>query len=428
MKTTIQSVKGARDFYPEDMAIRAWLYDTVRRVSESFGYQEYDGPFLESIELYAAKSGEELVKEQSFVFPDRGGDLITLRPELTPSLARLVAQRQRQLVYPLRWWSWGPFWRYERPQKGRAREFFQWNIDLIGPDTPEADAELVAIAATFFKEVGLTPQQVIILVNDRRLMNAQFDYLDIRSELRQNVLRLIDRREKLSASDWDAYASEIGLSVKQIEGLKARLTDNELWRQSPELQRFFPAIQALGVGEYVRFAPHIIRGLLYYTGTVFEAWDVAGEFRSLFGGGRYDNLVSDVGGEPLAAVGFAMGDMVIKLLLEKFGCLPKSLSASPAQVLVTIFDGSFFPASMVLASKLRQAGLNVAIYPEPAKLANQVKYADRMGIRLALILGPDEQAAGTVNIKDLNTRSQQTVLQSDAVAAITKMLESHPAS
>jgi histidyl-tRNA synthetase len=428
MKTTIQSVKGARDFYPEDMAIRAWLYDTVRRVSESFGYQEYDGPFLESIELYAAKSGEELVKEQSFVFPDRGGDLITLRPELTPSLARLVAQRQRQLVYPLRWWSWGPFWRYERPQKGRAREFFQWNIDLIGPDTPEADAELVAIAATFFKEVGLTPQQVIILVNDRRLMNAQFDYLDIRSELRQNVLRLIDRREKLSASDWDAYASEIGLSVKQIEGLKARLTDNELWRQSPELQRFFPTIQALGVGEYVRFAPHIIRGLLYYTGTVFEAWDVAGEFRSLFGGGRYDNLVSDVGGEPLAAVGFAMGDMVIKLLLEKFGCLPKSLSASPAQVLVTIFDGSFFPASMVLASKLRQAGLNVAIYPEPAKLANQVKYADRMGIRLALILGPDEQAAGTVNIKDLNTRSQQTVLQSDAVAAITKMLESHPAS
>jgi len=428
MKKTIQSVKGTRDFYPEEMAIRAWLYDTVRRVSESFGYQEYDAPFLESIDLYAAKSGDELVNQQSYVFPDRGGDLIALRPELTPSLARLVAQRQRQLVYPLRWWSWGPFWRYERPQKGRAREFFQWNIDLIGPDTPEADAELVAIAVTFFKEAGVTPQQVNILVNDRRLMNAQFQHLDIQNELRQDVLRLIDRREKLSPSEWDAYAREIGLSEQQVDGLKARLTDSEMWRQSAELQRFFTAIQALGVSEYVRFAPHIIRGLLYYTGTVFEAWDVAGEFRSLFGGGRYDNLVSDVGGDPLPAVGFAMGDMVATLVLRKFGCLPKEISASPAQVLVTVFDESFLPASLDLAAQLRQAGLKVACYPEPARLTKQFKYADRMGMRVVLTLGPDEQATGVVNIKDLVTQSQQTVAQANAADVIRKMLESHPAS
>ena len=422
MKATIHSVKGTRDFYPEEMAVRAWLYDTVRRVSETFGYQEYDAPFLESIELYAAKSGEELVKEQSFVFPDRGGDLITLRPELTPSLARLVAQRQRRLVYPLRWWSWGPFWRYERPQKGRAREFFQWNIDLIGPDSPEADAELVAIAVTFFQQVGITPQQVNILVNDRRLMNAQFQHLEIQPELRPEVLKLIDRREKLSSSEWDAYAGETGLSAQQIEGLKARLADSELWRQSPELQRFFAAIAALGVSDYVRFAPHIIRGLLYYTGTVFEAWDVAGEFRSLFGGGRYDNLVSDVGGDPLPAVGFAMGDMVMTLILQKFGCLPKDISASPAQVLVTVFDESLLPASLALAAQLRQAGLKVASYPEQAKLAKQIKYADRMGMRLALILGPDEQSTGTVNIKDLNTQSQQSLPLSDAAAAIRRIL------
>ena len=422
MKATIHSVKGTRDFYPEEMAVRAWLYDTVRRVSETFGYQEYDAPFLESIELYAAKSGEELVKEQSFVFPDRGGDLITLRPELTPSLARLVAQRQRQLVYPLRWWSWGPFWRYERPQKGRAREFFQWNIDLIGPDSPEADAELVAIAVTFFQQVGITPQQVNILVNDRRLMNAQFQHLEIQPELRPEVLKLIDRREKLSSSEWDAYAGETGLSAQQIEGLKARLADSELWRQSPELQRFFAAIAALGVSDYVRFAPHIIRGLLYYTGTVFEAWDVAGEFRSLFGGGRYDNLVSDVGGDPLPAVGFAMGDMVMTLILQKFGCLPKDISASPAQVLVTVFDESLLPASLALAAQLRQAGLKVASYPEQAKLAKQIKYADRMGMRLALILGPDEQSTGMVNIKDLSTQSQQSLPLSDAAAAIRRIL------
>jgi histidyl-tRNA synthetase len=428
MKTTIQSVKGTRDFYPEEMAVRAWLYDTVRRVSESFGYQEYDGPFLESVDLYAAKSGDELVNQQSYVFPDRGGDLITLRPELTPSLARLVAQRQRQLVYPLRWWSWGPFWRYERPQKGRAREFFQWNIDLIGPDTPETDAELVAIAVTFFKEAGVTPQQVNILVNDRRLMNAQFQQLGIQNELRQGVLRLIDRLEKLSPSEWDAYAREIGLSAQQLDGLKARLTDSELWRQSPELQRFFTAIQALGVSEYVRFAPHIIRGLLYYTGTVFEAWDVAGEFRSLFGGGRYDNLVSDVGGDPLPAVGFAMGDMVATLVLRKYGCLPKDVSASPAQVLVTVFDESLLPSSLTLAAQLRKSGLNVASYPEPAKLAKQFKYADRMGMRVAVILGPDEQATGMVNIKDLVKQSQQTVPQANAADVVHRTLESHPAS
>src|SRR4030042_5028103 len=159
MKPTIHPVKGTRDFYPEDMALRSYIYATVRKVSESFGYQEWDAPFLETIDLYGAKSGEELVNQQSFVFPDRSGDLITLRPELTPSLTRMIAQRQRQLTYPLRWWSFGPFWRHEATQKGRTREFFQWNIDLIGVDTPEADAELITILAPFFRTLGLESQE-----------------------------------------------------------------------------------------------------------------------------------------------------------------------------------------------------------------------------------------------------------------------------
>lgn len=220
MKSTIQSLKGTRDFYPEEMAIRSWLYQTVRKVSEAFGYQEYDAPFLESIELYAAKSGEELVKEQSFVFPDRGGDLITLRPELTPSLARMIAQRQRQMVYPQRWWSWGPFWRYERPQKGRTREFFQWNIDLIGVAQPEADAEMVAVAASFFREVGLQPDQISILVNNRRLMDSEFEKLQIPKGQRPDVLRLIDRRDKMSPAEWAGYAREIGLSEGSLVASK----------------------------------------------------------------------------------------------------------------------------------------------------------------------------------------------------------------
>src|SRR5512135_1977119 len=179
MKTTIQSLKGTRDFYPEEMAVRNFLYQTARRIAESFGYQEYDGPFLEKIDLYAAKSGEELVKEQAFVFPDRNGELVTLRPELTPSLARMIAQKQGELAFPVRWWSFGPFWRYEKMQKGRSREFFQWNIDLLGPNSPEADAELVAIAANFLKAVGLAPTQAQVLVNDRRFMNTQFEALGI---------------------------------------------------------------------------------------------------------------------------------------------------------------------------------------------------------------------------------------------------------
>ena len=423
MKTLVQPLKGTRDFYPKDMAIRTWLYNQLRQVSEKFGYQEYEGPFLEPIELYAAKSGEELVKEQSFVFPDRGGDLITLRPELTPTLARMVAQRQKQLVYPLRWWSFGPFWRYERPQKGRSREFFQWNIDMVGVDAPEADAELIAIAVEFFRKVGLSPAQVQILVNDRRLMDGEFNRLGISLERRSEVLRLIDRRDKMRPDEWKNYAQDIGLDTAQFNALQTLLLEDDLWRKSEEMQRLFIALKALGASEYVKYAPHIIRGLDYYTGTVFEAWDVEGEFRAMFGGGRYDNLVADVGGDALPGVGFAMGDVVITLILKKYGLLPKELNASPARVLVTVFDAEMLPASFKLATELRQAGINVICYPEAIKLAKQFKYADRIGAHLALIIGPDEQKAGQITIKDLRAGTQTTVERNEMVRVISSLLE-----
>lgn len=422
MKPAVQAVKGTRDYYPEEMALRNFLYTTARKVSESFGYQEWDAPFLETIDLYAAKSGEELVKEQAFVFPDRSGDLITLRPELTPSLARLVAQRQKQLVYPLRWWSWGPFWRYERPQKGRTREFFQWNIDLIGVDSPEADAEMVAIAASFLRQAGLSAEQVNILVNNRRLMEMELAALDIPASLIKDVFRLIDRRDKLAPQAWDEYAAEIGLTPSQLEGLKAILANDQLWRKMPGMDRFFAYLEALGLGAYVRYAPRIVRGLDYYTGTVFEAWDTAGEFRAILGGGRYDNLVADVGGEPLPAIGFAMGDLVISLVLKKFGCLPSELGASPAKVLVTIFDEDSVVASFKLAAVLRQEGINVAVYPEAARLAKQIKYGDRMGMRFAVVLGPDEQAQGAAALKDLRSGEQRILPQADLASALRELL------
>lgn len=429
MKSPIQSVKGTRDFYPEDMAIRTWLYSVMCRVSKSFGYQEYEGPFLESIELYAAKSGEELVKEQSYVFPDRDGDLISLRPELTPTLARMVAQRQRQLVYPLRWWSFGPFWRYERPQKGRSREFFQWNIDLIGINSPEADAEIVAIIANFFQETKLSPENVRILVNNRQLMERELGILDIPKNERPQIFRLIDRRSKMSDTAWEEYAGQLGLSTFQIDGIRRILSDFELWKNSESLIKFFRAADALKISDFVRFDPGIIRGLDYYTGTVFEAIELEGEFRrSILGGGRYDNLMEAVGGAPLPAVGFAMGDIVISLLLKKHNLLPDQIGTKSPAIFVTVFDESLMEASLSLATELRGHGLNVLCYPEAAKLSKQMKYANRINARIALILGVEEIENDLVSIKDLHSGDQRSVPKSDAVVTIQQLLASQKPS
>jgi len=422
MKNIVNSVKGTRDFYPENMAVRTWLYDKVRQVSEAFGYQEYEAPILETLDLYAAKSSEELVKKQSYAFNDKGGDPIVLRPELTPSLARMIAQRQRQLTYPLRWWSFGPFWRYESPQKGRAREFFQWNIDLIGIDTPEADAEMVAIVATLFKSLGLSADETVILVNDRRLTNQELENLGVSTGLRQEALNWIDRRDKMSAAEWEAYGKEAGFTEMQIEGTKNFLELTDLWQNSESLKRVFAVLEAMGMKDYVRYDPGIIRGLPYYTGIVFEAFDVSGSLRrAILGGGRYNNLMEAVGGDPMPAVGFAMGDLVISLILEELGRLPENLDASPAAILVTLFDEDSALASFNLAAQLRASGIKVAVYPEVAKLGKQFKYADRIGTRLAAVLGPDEIAKGEVSIKNLETREQEN-LPRESVADFIKQI------
>ncbi len=422
MPLKIQSVKGTREFYPEQMALRNFINDKVRAASESFGYVEWDAPFIEPIALYAAKSGEELVKKQSFVFTDRGGDEVTLRPELTPSLARMIAAKQGELTFPVRWWSFGPFWRYEQPQKGRAREFFQWNIDLLGADSPEADAELIAVAATFLRSVGLTPERAAIYVNDRRLVNSQLDALGIPAEKRVDALNLIDRRSKMDADKWDAYALEIGLTQSQLDGLKSVLADLDLWKTSPELTRLFAALEALGVKEYVKFDPNITRGLLYYTGVVFEAFDVSGSVRrAILGGGRYDNLLADVGGQPLPATGFAMGDVVIGIVLQENGLVPE-FHPSPASVLATVFDDNLRLQSIALAAELRRAGLNVSVYPEPAKLPKQFKYADKMKMKAAVTIGPDEAAQNQVAVKDLTSGEQVVVARADVVDAVRRLL------
>jgi histidyl-tRNA synthetase len=356
------------------------------------------------------------------VFEDRGGDKVALRPELTPSLARMIAAKQGELAFPVRWWSLGPFWRYEQPQKGRTREFFQWNIDMLGVGSPEADAELIAVGATFLRSVGLTPGRALIYVNNRRLMDSEFDALGITQEKRLDVSNLVDRRTKMEPAKWDAYALELGLTQTQLDGLKDILGNFDLWKKSDELVRLFAALDALGVSEYVKFDPNIMRGLLYYTGTVFEAFDTSGSVkRAIFGGGRYDNLLADVGGQPLSGVGFAMGDVVIGIILQEAGLAPE-FEPSPAQVLVIVFDEKLWIQSFALASELRKTGLNVMVYPEPTKLPKQFKFADKMKMKIVVTVGPDEAEKGLVAVKNLSN-GEQVVVARDAVAGeIRKIL------
>jgi histidyl-tRNA synthetase len=418
MKPKIQPVKGTRDFYPEQMALRNWLYGNMKAASQSFGYQEYDGPFIETLDLYAARSGEELVKEQSFVFNDRGGDQITLRPELTPSLARMIAARQAQLPRPIRWWSFGPFWRYERPQKGRSREFFQWNIDLLGVDSPAADAELAAVAVTFLRLIGFTADEVKLQFNNRRLMDAQVAALGL-TDNKLAILRLIDRQSKMNANTWDKYAAEMGITPQQLDGLKSLLADRDLWRKSDECVAFVEAAGALGIADYLEYEATVVRGLDYYTGTVLEARDREGQFRAILGGGRYDNLVDAVGGDPIPAVGFAMGDMVIGLMAQQYGKVPP-LQPSPTEVLVTVFDKVGLADALKLAGELRAAGVRAEWYPEAAKLDKQLKYADATGVRFAIIIGPDEAVRGEVTLKDLQNRTQAALPRAQLAAEIRR--------
>ncbi len=414
-KTTIQPVKGTRDFYPEAMAFRNWLYGKVRAISEQFGYQEYEAPLLERLELYAAKSGEELVKEQSFILMDRGGDELALRPELTPSLARMVAQQQASLVWPVRWFSFGPFWRYERPQRGRTREFFQWNIDLLGAETPTADGEIVTIGAEFLRSLGLSADDVVIRINSRRLMEQSLGRIGIDAERSRDVFRLIDRRGKLSPEKWAEWAMDAGLSRAELAALEELLENSNLWQESEELRQVFATAEACGVADYLAYDAGVVRGLDYYTGPVFEAGDRNREFRAIFGGGRYDNLVADVGGDPITGVGFAMGDVIIELMLDRFGKRPE-LPVSPGQVLVTLFDDELYPQTVALASRLRQAGLRVEQVLEPMRLGKQIRFADRKGVPCVAILGPDEIATGKLVLKNLKTGEQQAYSEAEAVA------------
>jgi len=403
----LQTLKGFRDFYPEDMAFQSWLYKNIKEVSESFGFQEYEGPILEPLDLYAAKSGEELVKKQAFTLKDKSNKLLALRPEMTPTLARMVAKKEGSLTFPIKWFTYGRRFRYETPQKGRGREFFQWDIDILGSENPLTDAEIIQIAATFYKKVGLTPSMVKIKINDRVFLQEKLASLGILKEKTFSIFKTIDKKNKVNAKEFEEMLNDSDLSKIQTDKLLSLLADKNSYKDSPWLVEIMKAVEKMGVSEYVEFDSTIVRGLDYYTRTVLEGWDIKGVFRSIWGGGRYDNLTMAVGGKTkIPGVGFAMGDMVLKELLITNNKYPK-LQISKTQVLVTVFNSDLLSKSIDVSRKLRGSGINTEIYPEDSiRLDKQLKYADKKGIPYVVIIGPEEIETKTITLKNLKTKEQ----------------------
>jgi len=415
-KNLILPVKGTRDFYPEDWAFETWLYEKVKEVSELFGFQEYEGPTLESLELYVAKSGEELVKKQSFTLTDQAGNILALRPEMTPTLARMIAQKSPELTFPVKWFCFGRRFRYEQPQKGRAREFFQWDADILGSENPQSDAEIISLASTFCQKVGLTPEEIKIKINDRQLLEKKFLSLGIDQNDIVKAFRLADKKGKMEAKEFSQTAKESGFSEDQAKAILQILEEKNSFLDSPSLLEVFELLKRYGVAEYVEFDPGVVRGLEYYTGIVSEGWDTKGEFRAIFGGGRYDNLTVAVGGkQKIPGVGFALGDMVIAEVLKANNKYP-ILPFNKTKVLVTVFSPKFVKESIQLAATLRNNRINTELYFDSnAKLDKQIKYADRKKIPYVAIIGPDEVKRSSVTLKDLNTQSQKTLSLSELI-------------
>lgn len=430
-KLAVTSYRGTRDFYPQDMRIRNWIFDRMRAVAESFGYEEYDGPMLESFELYAAKSGEELVNEQLYHFVDRGERHVAIRPEMTPTVARMVAARINDLPRPIRWFSFPNLWRYEKPQRGRLREHWQFNVDILGSDSIGADQEIIEIAIRVMFHLGSGRNDFRIHLSNRRMLSYCLEHiLKIPEAASAGVCRAIDKRAKISGQAFQEMLSELGLSSGQITDLEAYLAlsgrdiDHHPVAQSEgyrELRQIWEGLAISGLEDLCTLDLSIVRGLDYYTGTVFEMYDMAPENRrALFGGGRYDNLVGLFSKERLSGVGFGMGDVTIRDFVDTHGLLPSM--PSPVEVHVALFDETMKKEAAMTADLLRSAGFRTTLQIDPAKLARQFKWADSRGIPVVVLQGPDEIVREEIQVKNMITRTQQTVPISGLVDAIRGLL------
>ena len=416
MKT--KALPGFRDFYPADLALRAHIFSTWRTVATRYGFEEYDGPPLEPLDLYTTKSGDEIVG-QLYNFTDKGDRQVALRPEMTPTLARMVAAQAGQLRKPIRWFSIPQLFRYERQQRGRLREHFQFNCDLVGEGGTLADAEIIALAIDVVRAFGLTSSDIRVRLSDRRLINQLLFSFDLTDAQVSAIYTWLDKQGRSAAAnlqrlqdlnvDPDIIAFlNAACEVKDIGKLKRVLAKKPALKLSvSHLEEVVDALAAMNLADFVDIDLGVVRGLAYYTGTVFEVFDAGRTLRAICGGGRYDHLLDAVGGVALPAVGFGMGDVVLGELLKDKGLAPSE--ASSVDVFLAFITPEDLPHVLTLAHRLRDAGLRVEYALSPQAVGRQLKLADARNARLAAVLGPDERAHAEIVIKDLRSGSQETV-------------------
>ncbi len=414
MPLSTQPYKGARDFYPEDKRFQKYLFRIMRSTVEKFGYEEYDAPMLESLELYAAKTGDEIVNDQTYSFTDRGERQVVIRPEMTPSVSRMVAGRRQELAYPLRWYSIPNLWRYERPQRGRLREHWQLNVDIFGVAGLEAEHEIILVADALMRAYGAKHSMYSININSRLLMNAFFrEYLQLDGVQAQTMGKLIDRMHKIERAEFVAEAEALLTPSQREEGMGHHLFDTlaikdinelpEVLHSQPavaQLKRLFKLLEASKVTN-VKFDMSVMRGFDYYTDIVFEMYDTDPEnARALFGGGRYDGLVGLFGVEPVPTVGFGMGDVMLAKFLETHHLLPKLHHETDAYV---VLIGDIYDRAQKSLADLRQMGLNVAVDNSGRKAGDQVKTAVKQGAHYVIFIGEKELEEEQFTLKNLET-------------------------
>jgi histidyl-tRNA synthetase len=435
-KLSTEAYKGVRDFYPEDMAIQNYIFAIFKRVCEKYGYTEYNASILEPADLYRAKSGDEIVNEQTYTFTDRGEREVTLRPEMTPTVARMVAGKKQELSFPLRWYSIPNLFRYEKPQRGRVREHWQLNVDLFGVADISAEIEVISLAYSIMKEIGLKDTDFQIRLNSRKIMNYILkDLMSLNEETAHKISKLIDKKDKLSAEDFNAGIKELIpkksdefltlLNSKNFEEFISKLPQGtKISEKVEEIRTVIAQLEKLGITNTV-FDQTLMRGFDYYTGIVFEVYDNNPENRrSVFGGGRYDDLLAIFSDKPASATdsgkvpafGFGAGDLIIRDILESYKIVPEYKSKT--DLYICTLNKEYQEYSNELAQKLRETGLNVAINLTDKKVGEQIKSADKQKISFIICIGEDEIKTGEFKLKNLKTGEEKITTEDNLTSLI----------
>ena len=433
-----QSLPGFRDFYPEEFSRRQHIFRVWRQTASAFGFQEYDAPVLEPLELYKAKSGDE-IEAQLFSFTDKGGRDVALRPEMTPTVCRMVGAKAGALKRPIKWFSVAEYYRYERAQKGRLRAFHQFNADIFGEPGPEAEVELIALLIQCLAGFGLTKDDFYIRLSDRDLWFFYLEALGFNDAQSRSLLGAIDRYEKMGDDAFRGYVEAHGalaaetkekilgfLKIKglaELESALAVFSSEKLAARLADWRKVLAGLAAMQLSDFVAVDLSVVRGLAYYTGFVFEAFDRKGDLRALAGGGRYNDLVKKLGGPDLPAVGFAIGDVTTGLLLEQRGLTPTFVNAP--EVYAVIGGASERQAAFADIHALRAAGFRVEYPFKDLAFGKQFKAAAESGAKLALIYGGDELAKGVVKVRDLSDRTEQEVPRAQVLAVVRDYLSGH---